>query len=331
MAFAAALGFAMLWLWAPAGLSGAVGQGFDFFAIGDVPYINYGIAGNAADMEERFANLIAAINAARPVFTVHVGDIKGGGSPCTDANLARVLGFFSQFEDALVYTPGDNEWTDCHRRSNGGHDPLKRLERVREIFFAAPRRSLGARPIPLAAQSDEKVHSAYVENARWERGGVVFVTLHAVGSNNNLDSRPGAKEEFTARDAANAAWLRLAFAQARKTSARGVVLFMQADPFLPALTLMGSGFNGLLAAFVEETSAFARPVLLIHGDGHEYLVDQPLRREGATVTNFTRVQVFGDQEVHAVRVRVGAAGEPVFSVAPFRILANPTRFRDWPR
>jgi hypothetical protein len=72
-------------------------------------------------------------------------------------------------------------------------------------------------------------------------------------------------------------------------------------------------------------------VLLIHGDGHEYLVDQPLRREGATVTNLTRVQVFGDQEVHAVRVRVGAAGEPVFNVAPFRILANPTRFRDWPR
>ena len=46
--------------------------------------------------------------------------------------------FFSLFESPLIYTPGDNEWTDCHRRSNGGYDPLERLGRLRDVLFDEP-------------------------------------------------------------------------------------------------------------------------------------------------------------------------------------------------
>ena len=35
----------------------------------------------------------------------------------------------------VLYTPGDNEWTDCHRRRAGGFDPRERLTRLRQMFY----------------------------------------------------------------------------------------------------------------------------------------------------------------------------------------------------
>ena len=34
---------------------------------------------------------------------------------------------FNNFEAPFIYTPGDNEWTDCHRENNGSFDPIERL------------------------------------------------------------------------------------------------------------------------------------------------------------------------------------------------------------
>ena len=34
-----------------------------------------------------------------------------------------VFDLFARFKDPFVYTPGDNEWTDCHRTNNGAHWP----------------------------------------------------------------------------------------------------------------------------------------------------------------------------------------------------------------
>ena len=51
----------------------------------------------------------------------------------------------------LIYTPGDNEWTDCRPISK--YDPNERLDRLRQLFFAAPR-SLGQRSRALTRQSD---------------------------------------------------------------------------------------------------------------------------------------------------------------------------------
>ena len=55
------------------------------------------------------------------------------------------------FKNPVVYTPGDNEWTDCHKKKQGGHlgvdyadgDPLANLDLVRSIFFANPGYALG--------------------------------------------------------------------------------------------------------------------------------------------------------------------------------------------
>ena len=59
---------------------------------------------------------------------------------------------------------------------------------------------------------------------------------------------------------------------------------------------------------------YGRPVVLAVGDTHIFRVDKPLYDEnGALVTNFTRLEVFGHPDVHWVRVDVDADSRSVFS------------------
>jgi len=58
---------------------------------------------------------------------IHVGDIHSGSMPCTSAGILppirrphpgwnqKIYYQFQQFGMPVVYTPGDNEWTDCHK------------------------------------------------------------------------------------------------------------------------------------------------------------------------------------------------------------------------
>ena len=64
---------------APASFSGAleVGEaGFNFVVFGDMPYRMPG------DLK-RLENLIAVVNAEKPAFSVHVGDVKSGLASCS--------------------------------------------------------------------------------------------------------------------------------------------------------------------------------------------------------------------------------------------------------
>ena len=95
-----------------------------FAVIGDVPY---GAAQIAA-----FPGWVDRINAQPGLdLAFHVGDIKNGSSPCTDEYNAMIREQFDRFEMPLLYTPGDNEWTDCHRPAAGTYNPLERLDAVR--------------------------------------------------------------------------------------------------------------------------------------------------------------------------------------------------------
>jgi hypothetical protein len=154
-------------------------RAFSFVALGDMPYD--GPADHA-----KFDRLIGAINALKPAFSVHVGDIKGGGSACTDASFNIIYSKFQSFDGALVYTPGDNEWTDCHRiKGEGIDDPRERLSKLREIFFAKSQQSLGKQPIAVENEGQTlPKYGKFVENVRFGREGVLFVTLNIPGSNN---------------------------------------------------------------------------------------------------------------------------------------------------
>ena len=49
----------------------------------------------------------------------HDGDIKNGSTVCSNEMFANRLELFNTFAHPLIYVPGDNEWTDCHRLNNG--------------------------------------------------------------------------------------------------------------------------------------------------------------------------------------------------------------------
>ncbi len=297
---------------------------FSFMALGDVPY---NLPGDYAGFER----LIARTNALRPAFTIHVGDIISGQTRCDDALFARVRDMFATFDGPLVYTPGDNEWTDCHRPNSGGLDPIERLAHVRQLFFPDPAQSLGRTPIRVNSQSADPRFSKFVENARWERAGVVFATLHIVGSNNNLQRDQAAVNEYIERNAANLAWIDAAFARARDSGAKGIVLAFQANLQFERETPeedLRSGFNDTLRALKRHAMAWGKPVLLIHGDHHRLLIDQPLigpaRRR---IMNVTRLMVHGALDVHGTLVTIDTDDADLFSFRPVYIPENIPPFK----
>jgi len=305
-----------------AGVGSAGGaEPFTFAAMGCLPY------GRHAGGEEAFGRLLVEINRQRPAFAVHLGDILGSDERCTDELLLRRRGQFDSVETALVYTPGDNEWTDTHSERAGRFEPRERLARIRELFFAEER-SRGQRPMPLVTQRRDAAHQRYVENARWSVGGVMFATAHVVGSQNNHQPKvPGALEEWRARDAANAAWVREVFAAARADKAPGVAWFFQADPFAADRGRPGydAGFELFLRTIETEARAFGRPVLLVHADEHSYRMEVAVRftADGDRVPNVTRLETFGGRDFHGVLVAVDPASAAVFAGGPLIVPGNP--------
>ena len=93
-------------------------RSFTYAVYGDAPYGTTPTDTSETDATPAF---IAAVNADRAVSTVlHVGDIHSGSQFCTQAYDQQIAGLWTGFSDPLVYTPGDNEWTDCHKKKEGG-------------------------------------------------------------------------------------------------------------------------------------------------------------------------------------------------------------------
>lgn len=288
---------------------------FSFVAVGDLPY------GDTRRVENRYRNLIQLINSISPVFSIHVGDFKAGSTECSDQVFQKQFDYFKLFDQALIYTPGDNDWTDCHRFPGLFSDPIERLDALRHRFFSN-KESLGKKPLSVDRQSLSSVqYSAYSENQRWIYEGVLFVTLHIVGSNNNYDPKrknPKNYAEFSARDDANVAWIRSAFQLAEENNLKAIIFAFQADVFnekrLNELFPASSGFRksiGENLLVLAEKSKL--PILIIHGDSHEFEFDQPFFNDQQRIENVTRLEVPGGQDVRAVEVTVD-----IKSASPFR-------------
>ena len=296
--------------------SAPTGEIFSFALIGDTPY--------SASAEARFGRMLQQINDDASIrFVLHAGDLKGSGEPCSDELLRRRLAQLQIVRTALVYTPGDNDWTDCHHAGAGGYHPLERLEALRRLAYPAPGRSLGQAPLALQSQT------GFPENARFTYGRVVFVALHVIGSNNALEPwetptaiasaapRDGQLAAFRQREAANVAWLAAAFGQASASDAIAVVVLMQANPRfeLPPGDRRRAGFEAVVDALGRLAGEFGRPVLLLHGDGHVYLVDRPLADGSPPVPNLRRVQAFGYPWTEWIRIEVDSASATVFHIS----------------
>jgi hypothetical protein len=289
---------------------------FSFAVFGDTPYFEF--------EEPAVVRLIDSLADARVAFVVHVGDIKAAAVPCSDALLADRRRMFDASPVPFVFVPGDNEWTDCHRAMAGGHDPLERLAKLREVFYPDDA-SLGRQKLRLARQSADARFGAYRENARWLRGGIVFVTLNVPGSNNNLARNAAMNAEHAARMAANLDWLDGAVRRAGAHDVRGLVVFAHADPGFGGRSARVDGYASFREALRTHAAALGKPMLLVHGDGHHYRIDQPLRdrTNGRRLGTFTRVEVFGAPEVDWVRVDVDPENPRLFSIGRGTIAPPP--------
>lgn len=279
--------------------------------------------------------LVKSINDDPEVSLVmHVGDIHSGSMPCTSADILppvttanpgwnqKIYYQFQQFKAPLVYTPGDNEWTDCHKakqKSSGA--PLNELAAVRSLFFARPGHTLGLTDKRVLSQSQHfdpafPADAQFVENVMWMDHGVVFVTLNMPGSNNNTLPWSGAfanplaqAKEVAERTGADLRWLEAAFKEAERRHAKAVVIGLQADMWdpaaLPTATPAGDGLDQY-TPFVTRLAAlatkFKRPVMLLNGDSHVYGSDTPLADPNSptgvihktpAVKNLTRITVQG--------------------------------------
>ena len=284
---------------------------------------------------------------------LHVGDIHSGSQPCTGAGLVpppttsnptynqAVFDLFARLKDPLVYTPGDNEWTDCHKSKQfKSGPPLNELAAVRHLFFPDPGYTLGGRKKQVLSQAQvfDPAHptdAQFVENVMWEESQVVFVTLNMPGSNNDglkwstpFTDEAARLREVTERTAADIRWLRQAFALAEAHGAEAVLIGLQADMWDPAAVAAGGdGLDGY-TAFVHELADlsvhFGKPVLLINGDSHLYGADQPLAdphsatgliHNTPAVPNLTRITVQGSTNTPRewLRLTIDPRASQVFS------------------
>ena len=309
---------------------------------GDLPY---------SDAQEvGVTRLIDDMNSQKLSFTVHDGDLKAGSnSLCDNALYTKALGYFNALEAPAAFTPGDNDWTDCDRPSNGGFKSLERLDYERQVFFST-NFSLGQRRLAQEVQTAPLclgVNGAVscVENRRWTVGRVTYVTLNIQGSCNNLCDTAPDPEEYAARNAANIAWMKETFRVATERNSAAVMLISQANPgwdqsdptrapLRDPKTLVQTdgqpdGFKDFLLVLRDEVIAFGKLVAYVHGDSHYYRIDKPfLDAQGRRLENFTRVETFGNNQengtndVQWIKVSVDPRSREVFSYQPQIVPGN---------
>jgi hypothetical protein len=305
---------------------------------GDFPYSD-------VQAQTGVPNLIADMNSSDISFSVHDGDLKAGsGTPgsatpttCSDALYTQALGYFNSLEQPAFFTPGDNDWTDCDRPSNGSYNELERLQHERQVLFSTDR-SFGKKTMQAEVQSTPQCvgttnttagstagpyfPTPCVENRRWTFRKVTFATLDVQGTCNNLcSSGSGAPDpggdptEYAARNAADLQWLQDSFDEATTQNSAGIMIIWQADPgfdqsdgtraplrdpkSLAETDGAPDGYQSILTKLRNLTVAFKKPVVLVYGDSHYFRVDKPLQDStGRRLENFTRVETFGDNQAN---------------------------------
>jgi hypothetical protein len=251
----------------PASASSSPAPGALTLAVyGDAPY---GTSPTDTSQVVATPGFVNSINADPEVGLVaHVGDIHSGKQYCTQKYDESVANLWKQYQDPLVYTPGDNEWTDCHKVAEGGGkynpttqqidyvtdpatgqpvdyaggDPVANLKLVRSLYFPRPGETLGGGNMQVLSQAqvydqEHPTDRQFVENVIFQRKDTLFVTLNMPGgSNNDSDIWYGAptmsaaqSQEIAERTGADLRWLDRAFAQAREDHVGSVVILQQAD------------------------------------------------------------------------------------------------------
>jgi hypothetical protein len=221
-----------------------------FTVIGDVPY-------SSSEIPE-FEDAVADHNVFSPSdFFVHVGDIKSGSSSCVESHYATAADILHGLAVPAYIVPGDNEWNDCDDPDEAWAFWEEHLLGIEQDFCGVP--------------ADFEAQAVRPENFSFTAKGVLFIGLNLVGGSVHDSS------EWTTRLNQNADFVNEELAE-HGAQVRALVVFAQAGPSSNRATFYNR--------FVTAAAAFARPVLLVHGDGHSWIQDRPF-----SLQSILRVQV----------------------------------------
>ncbi len=267
-----------------------------FVAMGDMPYNDT----EYAMLEQSSGAIAAAIKTLKPPALIHIGDFKKGRLSCTDELFKdhyRQIAFLNPHR--TIYTPGDNDWTDCDRFTlSTRHDEMERLAYLRQLFFHQDHYQL-SKDIPGLIRQE-----GFIENARWKIDHMAFATIHIPGTNNGRNeimrsNVEDALNEADYRDQSNEIWLQQLFTVAE--SAQAVVIAFHADIFEfdhnklvcgPDHRRDCDGYRSIRDSIKRKAIFFKKPVLLVHGDTLAYCLHQPYPE----IPNLWRLNTPGDHK-----------------------------------
>ena len=238
-------------------------------------------------------------------FVVHVGDFKAAVAPCSDELFLQRREWFELVAPSVRLRAG---------RQRMDRLPAHVRRRLRSRWSGCgscascsspARHSLGQRPLALVRQpaASRGAHD-YPEHARWEHGGVLFVTLNVPGPDNNARAHAGGV--LAARCRRSLDWIARGFRLARSRNAKAVVVVMHANPWSRA---------GAAAARLPRAARRAgrgdprfRRARCCSCTATRTATASTSRcattRTGAPIANLTRVEVFGYPAMNWVRIRV---------------------------
>jgi hypothetical protein len=113
---------------------------------------------------------------------------------------------------------------------------------------------------------------------------------------------------------ANWQWLERGLALALSEQALGLVIGFHADPSFGLAA--GRGFEEFQRQLQSVAARFQRPILLVHGDGHRFRIDQPLPGPAGPWPHVTRVETFGwPHSRHWIQVHFDPRSSPAFRMS----------------
>ena len=237
---------------------------FEVATIADQDYegLSYPIFGYFPPGAARQAwlSVIDDINNSESELNMYIGDIgtpldglakDGYASLCDVDNgteLTDKINNLKSFKQPLVYTPGDNEWSQCYQNYSFGPsvtnypdtfdlNPITQLEKIRSLAFPSADHSLGA-----SRQVKLRRHEGYPELVMFIYGNILFMTLHIPQDDNcpqysyvagsNVLTTDSTCAEFTGRHQANLFWIEEGFREAQRANVRGLYLGEHADLYI---------------------------------------------------------------------------------------------------
>lgn len=240
-----------------------------FAAIGDGPY-----AGKEwKDFEEQL-NLV---NNTKPIqFLAHVGDIWHSSPSLPGKHYTRIADMLKTSRKPVFMIPGDNEWNDLLDPDVGWAHWEREFMSFEKNFPKAPKAE---------HQEDRPENFAFVKE------GVLFIGINLVGG------RVHDEAEWKLRFSQNAAWVKEQL-ETRKSRVRSAVVLAHAQP--------AGSHKDFFDKFMQHVRKFRKPVLYLHGDGHNFDVKYPWRE-----SNLWRVQIDSIGKNPPLKVRVTHdLGEP---------------------